>query len=119
MMILGAASEFWMTRALTAFWIIGIGITAGLLSLVLLLGVFKVLSNIGILESWRRSGVSFWITLVLATVATALLSGPIYARMGEYDDRTEEWAIILLALWPIMAVVCGALVYCGQKTLYG
>lgn len=119
MMILGAASEFWMTRALTAFWILGVGVAAGLLVLLLLIGLFKVLSTVDVLESWRRSGVAFWITLGLATIATALASGPLYRTFPENENRTEEWSLVLIALWPILAIVCGAFVYCGQKRFMG
>ncbi len=63
--VLAAASEFWMTRWLTSFWLVGLGIVLGMAVLALLVAFFFILSKFSFLTRWQKSGVAFWIGLYL------------------------------------------------------
>ncbi len=115
-MVLGAASEFWMTRWLTTFWLVGVGTTLGAALLLLSVLIFFVLSKIPILEAWRRSGTAFWIGLALAgglTIATAFGIKPFFRdRETFYSD---EWFLCAISLLPIYGLFCWGGLYGGQS----
>ena len=50
-----AITDFWMARWLTPMWFLGVGVTLGLLTLALLLGVFYVLSKIPLFDVFRKT----------------------------------------------------------------
>jgi len=112
------ASEFWMTRWLTGFWLMGVGMFAGLAILLLLLGVFFLLSKISGIDSFRKSGAAFWSTIVVSAVLAGLGSIPIRASFGN-NFRSDEWILLVIASWPLIGIVVGAFFYCSQSRFLG
>ena len=118
--ILGAASEFWMTRWLTAFWMVGVGIAIGFIILALFVGLFYFLSKLTVLDQWRRTGIAFWGGLIVSVTVTAILSIPMQQffqfRTG---FRNDEWLLFSLSLFPFVGIFIGSLIYCGQARFIG
>jgi ABC-type transport system involved in multi-copper enzyme maturation permease subunit len=113
--ILGVASEFWMTRWLTTFWLIGLGILIGLLTLAALVGIFYLLSKLPWAGRWSQSGFAFWSGLVGSVIMTVLAAwGARPWFTAESGLQSDEWLLFSLALWPILGIVSWAWAYCGQ-----
>lgn len=119
-MPLGVVSEFWLTRWLTGFWLVGVGVLAGLAILALLWGLFVALSKLSFLDSWRRNGVAFWLGLILSAAITGVAG---YFLMPYFTYRTgfrnDEWVLFTIAIWPFFAIVVWSLLYCGQTRSLG
>ena len=108
------ASEFWMTRWLTAYWVMGLGMVLGMAVLLVFLGLFKVLSKIPGLESFRKSGAAFWGTIVISAILAALGSIPIRSTFGS-NFRSDEWLLLVMASWPILGIFVASIFYCSQQ----
>ena len=120
MNMLGAVSESWITRWLTSFWLVGVGVAIGFAVLTVFVALFYFLSKLSILEQWRRNGVAFWGVLIASAVLTALLSIPMQS-LFEFRNgfRNDEWLLFSVSLFPLVAILVGALVYCGQTRFMG
>jgi ABC-type transport system involved in multi-copper enzyme maturation permease subunit len=117
---LGAASEFWMTRWLTTFWLWGVGVTLGLSVLSLLIGLFYVLSKIPLFENLRKNGLAFWIGLVGAGVCTVITA--LAVKNGfriENSLLSDEWLLFGGSLLPLFGIIWWALLYGGQRRFIG
>jgi len=112
------ASEFWMTRWLTGFWLMGVGMLAGLAVLLVFLGIFFLLSKISGIDSFRKSGGAFWSTLIVSTLLAGLGAIQIRATFGN-NFRSDEWALLVIASWPLIGIVVGSLFYCSQSRFLG
>jgi len=120
MSILGAVSEFWMTRWLTPFWLVGVGIAIGFVLLLLLTGVFYVLSKISILEQFRRNGIAFWGGLAVSVLLTGILSIPLQPYFEFRNGfRNDEWLLFSVSLFPFIAILVWSFLYCGQTRFMG
>lgn len=118
--MLGVASEFWMTRWLTPFWLIGVGIAFGFAILLAIFGLFFALSKFPILEKWQRNGFAFWAGLTVSVLLTVLVSIPL---KPSFDFRTgfrnDEWLLFSAAVWPFIALLVWSFLYCGQTRFVG
>ena len=113
-----AATEWWLTRWLTPFWIFGIGILFGLILLAILFGIIVVLSKIPILETLRRNGSAFWIGLIGGLAATAAVAYPLrkFFTVGGTDFVFEdEWWLSMPPLWVIFSLIIWSLLYCSNN----
>ena len=109
MNMLGAVSESWMTRWLTSFWLVGVGVAIGFAVLAVLVGVFYALSKLPLLEQLRRSGIAFWVVLVASVVVTAVLSIPSqFLFQFRNGFRNDEWLLFSVSLFPIVAILVGS-----------
>jgi hypothetical protein len=110
-----AASEFWMTRTLTVFWLFGLGILLGCLVLLAAVAVYAVIGLLPGMRTLQRSGLAFWIGLVAAAVVTASIAmslRPNFMVGGRMLD--DEWLLFTIALSPLIGVVIWGLLYGSQ-----
>ena len=112
------ASEFWMTRWLTGFWLMGTGVAVGMLVLLLFLGLFRALSNIPGMDTFRKSGAAFWVSVLISAILAGLGSILVRSTFGN-NFRSDEWGILVIASWPIYGVLVAAILYCSQKRFLG
>jgi hypothetical protein len=120
-----AATDFWMTKWLTPIWFLGVGVFFGLLVLLLLTGIFYVLSKIPFLEKLRRDGTAHILALITTLVLGGLVAG--YMRVGdgaqsfafEGEFATQEWAMVSIACTFMIASVVWAFLYCSSPRFLG
>jgi hypothetical protein len=117
--LLGAASEFWMTRWLTTFWLAGLGIVLGFALLLGLIGLFFVVSRLPFVQRLQTSGLALWFGLVLSIILTASFGWFVRSAFDSPSGfNNEEWWLSTLGAWPIFAVISWTLVYaCQQRFL--
>jgi hypothetical protein len=110
-----AATEFELS--LPPIWILSIGFFLALAALAIVHGLVLIGSRLPVLEKWRRNGVSFWLGLGLAAVATALFTYPLFSYL-EANSRagaeTENWMYIP-SIFVGSALVAWVLLYCSNK----
>jgi hypothetical protein len=114
--ILADASEFWMTRWLTSFWLIGLGILLGAIILGLVIVAFYILSQFRFLTRLQKNGTVFWIGLAASTaltVAAAVALKPWFVDQGVVVN--DEWLLFSVSLLPLLGIACWGLLYGGQK----
>ncbi len=114
--VLAAASEFWMTRWLTSFWLVGLGIVLGMAVLAIMVAFFFILSKFSFLTRWQKSGVAFWIGLVSAAILTTIASIGFkswFFEQGKFAN--DEWFLFSASIFPLLGILCWGLLYGGQK----
>ncbi len=114
--VLAAASEFWMTRWLTGFWLFGLGILLGAAILGLVIVVFYVLSKFPLLTRLQKNGTAFWIGLATSaalTLAAAVAFKPWFIHEGV--SVNDEWLLFSVSLLPLFGIACWGVLYGGQK----
>jgi hypothetical protein len=116
------AADFWMTLWLTPIWFLAVGIVAGFAILFGFLGLFKVLSQVGMLEKLRRDGsanvIAAAITLVLGGLLAAYLrvgGGSVLFRSPSGSFESEEWAMFCLATTMMIGIVVWAVLFCSSS----
>ncbi len=113
-----AASEWWVTRWLTPFWIFGVGVLGGLILLAILCFLIYAFSMVPLLDRWRRNGAAFWIGAVGGLLLTIGISFPLKAL---FQSRltgqlvADEWWLSLPAIWGIMSVILWCILYCSNR----
>jgi hypothetical protein len=120
MHLLLGASDFWATRWLTSFWLVGCGIAIGFGVLTVLLVLFAILSTLPGLNRLRKTGTAHWAAAVVALVlggGLALWLRGIYVGSGGADARTDEWAMVSLAGLFAMALLSWSFFYCSNPRL--
>ncbi len=113
-----AASESWLTRWLTPFWIFGVGIFFGLLALAVVYGIIYALSFIPFLQTWRRKSVSFWVGAGASAIVTAILAVPLqqlFRVRGSEEIVRSEWLLSLPTVFAFFAIIFWTLLYCSNR----
>lgn len=110
-----AAVDFYMSRWLTPFWFLGVGVTLGLLLLGAFVGLFAVLARIRLLDVLRRSGMSH----IIAGILSVAMTGFFYWYLS-WDDRfrslpLDEIFLFLLAALLVFSIVSWSLLYCSSS----
>ena len=120
------AADFWMTLWLTPIWFLAVGIAVGFAVLLGFLGLFKVLSQVGVLEKLRRDGsanvIAAAITLVLGGLLAAYLrigGGALLFRSSSGSFESEEWAMFCVATTMMIGVVVWAVLFCSSIRFLG
>ncbi len=111
-----------MTSWLTPIWLVGVGIALGFIGLGALLGVFFLISRIGLLEQLQKNrlvahGVAFGLSVAIAFVVHLLSSR--YFDVGTSPIARSESAILGGGIWLLCAVFSWALIFCPRKRFFG
>lgn len=108
-----AAVDFWMSRWLTPFWFLGVGVAFGLALLAAFLGLFFLLSKIPAMDQLRQSGVAH----VLAGLGAAGMTGLFYWMIKSElnPNQVDEIILFCIACFLSFAVISWAVLYCSSK----
>jgi ABC-type transport system involved in multi-copper enzyme maturation permease subunit len=111
-----AVTDFWMARWLTPVWFLGVGVTAGLAILALLLGIFYVMSKIPFLDTLRRTGAAHWIAAIATLAMSGLYTAFVYSTLSVASNNVNSDEVILLGLASLIffGIVSWAVMYCSS-----
>ncbi|MGN6545993.1 MAG: hypothetical protein ACTHK7_13145, partial [Aureliella sp.] len=112
-----AASDYWLTKWASPFFLVGVGILAGLALLAVFLLLVKVLSAIPPWEGLSRSPFGHVVAAIL-TGAIAAGSWALVSRQGFAGaEQNLEKILVFMAVLLLSAIVGWALVFCaGRKS---
>lgn len=108
-------AEHWLVKWASPFFLVGVGILAGLLLLALFLLLIKVLSNIDPWEKLSHSSSGHFVSAILTAVvaAGAIRMIHIYSFTGK-EQSVERW-MIYLAVVMLSAILGWAIVFCASR----
>ncbi len=87
-----AASDFWMAKWLTPMWFVGLGVAAGLVLLMLFLGVcFALKGALRGLDPLRKNGVLHWVALGITLVIGAGISSVFFLTPMQRWRARSVW----------------------------
>lgn len=116
-----AISDSWVARWLTPVWLMGMGVLAGIVLILLFLAVVTVLSRIPFLDQIRKKGWTGHVLAAIVAVASSLgfylLASPLRVDQGRI--QTDELSLMLIAS-AVLGVVFGwGLVFCSNRRFVG
>lgn len=110
-------AEFWLIKWASPFFLVGVGILAGLLLLALCIVLFKVLSRIAPWEHLSHGVAGHAVAAVLTALISAGAVRVAQAQAFNGQETSLERGLIFLTLVMLSAIVGWALVFCaGRKS---
>ena len=112
-----AITDFWMARWLTPIWFLGVGVTLGLITLGLLLGLFYVLSKIPFFDLFRKTEIAHGIAAGLSLVATGLAARELYMAYQSAGTplMMDEFWLITAAIGIVFSIFAWSLMFCSSS----
>lgn len=113
-----AASDFWMAKWLTPMWFVGVGVAAGLVLLMVFLGLcFLLKGALRGLDPLRKSGALHWIALVLTVLIGVGITA--YLLVGLNPELTSEVGTVCIAMTCMVGVLVWGILYCSTDRFFG
>lgn len=113
-----AASDFWMAKWLTPMWFVGLGVAAGLVLLMLFLGVcFALKGALRGLDPLRKNGVLHWVALGITLVIGAGISSVFFLNADA--EVAGEVGMVSIAMTCMIGIVVWATLFCSTDRFFG
>ncbi len=110
-------AEFWLVKWASPFFLIGLGILAGLVLLGLFLVLVKVLSRVEPWEKLSQSSAGHFVAAVLTAITGGVAIWLIHTYSFYGRESSTEKSMIYLAVFLLSAIFGWALVFCaGRKS---
>ena len=110
-----AGTERWLTLWASPFFLVGVGILAGLVLLALFIALMRLLTNVRAWESLSRGPAGH----IVAAVITALIAGGLWYLITRQaftgPEENLERVLIFVAVLMLSAIVGWGLVFCAER----
>ncbi len=110
-----AASEWWLVRWTTPFWIIAVGVLAGILGLFLLYCLIFALSRIPVFEKLQRNGAALPATVVISAILTAVLGFFSFDTLSQSATSESETWLFIPSFFVGSFLLVGCLLFCSNR----